>query len=484
MKDNVQVVAVVVLCIAWLWQPIESDMVQIKPTAALLVSVKRSNDNNASASDTSNSTSPCDRYLRSAEAEVRNPRNHKFVTSNGWTERHRPRPEISVYSRIEEVPSPPQPAPTVAAYYQQQRDSFYHNSAVQQLPPAVRTSKRIIYYATLPDVVRPPAGYSSSPSYSSDPFTLGPGPFSADFRQLDFNRNTPPDSLQRNRLASYENVYNHGGGNGGVTSVTSKSTAVYNSRYDEPAEFRDAYYRPNEFTSKFASWAEPFYKSWTSSSWDKDSPAYKNNRGPSPSFSSWDRELMGRGASPWENRGSSWDNNRGSSWDNRGSSWDKELVEVPLQKPNGDSGSRNGENFNNNDKYPEVAVIHSDVIDVRGDRGRQQNSSPPPSSSQAMPPSRFTIIDVDPKPYHHQNQQPQQQIPASMRYEPPQKPMQYETYTPMQAHTRYEPRQPQPPSPMRYEQQYRPPPSSSSTRYGSQNENKLPSNGFNIFNYK
>jgi hypothetical protein len=65
-----------------------------------------------------------------------------------------------------------------------------------------------------------------------------------------------------------------------------------------------------------------------------------------------------------------------------------------------------------------------------------------------------------------------------MRYEPPQKPMQYETYTPMQAHTRYEPRQPQPPSPMRYEQQYRPPPSSSSTRYGSQNENKLPSNGY------
>lgn len=186
MKDNIML-AVIVLCIAWLWQPIESDVVQIKPTAALLVSVKRSNDNNASASNTRNDTSPCDRYLRSVEAEVRNPRNHKFVTSNGWMERHRPRPEINVYSRIEELPSP-QPAPTVAAYYQQQRDSFYHNSAVQQLPPAVRTSKRIIYYATLPDVIRPPTGYPSPSSYSSDPFALGPGPFSADFRQLDFNR--------------------------------------------------------------------------------------------------------------------------------------------------------------------------------------------------------------------------------------------------------------------------------------------------------
>lgn len=280
-------------------------------------------------------------------------------------------------------------------------------------------------------------------------------------------RNAPPDSLQRNRLASYENIYNRGGGNGGVTSVTSKSTAVYNSRYDEPAEFRDAYYRPNEFTSKFASWTEPFYKSWTSSSWDKDSSSYKNNKGSSPSFSSRDREPMGRGVSPWENRG--------SSWDNRGSLWDKELVEVPLQKPN--SGSRDSNNLNNNEKYAEVAVVHSGVIDVRGDRGRQQNGSP--SSSQAMPPSRFTIIDVDPKPYHHQNQQPQQQIPASKQYEPPQKPMQYETYSPMQAHARYEPRQPQPLSPMRYEQQYRPPslPSSSSTHYGSQNENIPSSDG-------
>lgn len=190
---DVQAVAVIVLCVAWSLQPIGSDVVQIKPTAAQ-VPEKRANDNNASASDSSNGTSsPCDRYLRSAEvAELRNPRNHKFVTSNGWTERHRPRPEISVYSRIEELPSPqPAAAPTPAAYYhQQQRDSFYHNSAaVQHLPPTVRTSKRIIYYATLPDVVRPPAGYPQpQPSYSSDPFALGPGPFSADFRQLDSNR--------------------------------------------------------------------------------------------------------------------------------------------------------------------------------------------------------------------------------------------------------------------------------------------------------
>lgn len=308
-----------------------------------------------------------------------------------------------------------------------------------------------------------------------------------------------PDVLQRNRLAPYENAYNRGGG--GVTSVTTKSQAVYNSRYDEPAEFRDSFYRPNEFTSKFASWAEPFYKSWSSSSWDKESPSYSGNRG-SSSFS-WDREpqLNRGGGGSWDrepqlNRGGG--DNRGSSWDNRGSTWDKELVEVPLQKPSG--GAR--DNFNS-DKYPEVAVVHSGVIDVRGDR--QQNSSPHPT-----PPPRFTIIDVDPKPYHQQQNnivQPQQ-MPPSMRYDERSKPMRYES--PMQP-TRYEPPMPydapqkpmryeaytpmQPPT--RYEQQYRPqqqqqPPqsswtstsssSSSSTRDGQQNQNKKPTNGYVVHN--
>ncbi|CAI6361225.1 unnamed protein product [Macrosiphum euphorbiae] len=142
-------------------------------------------------------------------------------------------------------------------------------------------------------------------------------------------------------------------------------------------EFRDSYYRPNELTSKFASWAEPFYKSW--SSWDKDRASFNNNNIGSPSFSwdrepltrgsgSWDREPLNRGGGSWDREplggdgGSSWDN-RGSSWDNRGSSWDKDLVEVPLQKPyRGGSGSGGGGNNNlyNNDNYPEVAV--------RGDR--------------------------------------------------------------------------------------------------------------------
>lgn len=311
---------------------------------------------------------------------------------------------------------------------------------------------------------------------------------------INSRRIIPPDALQRNRLAPYENAYNRGGG--GVTSVTTKSQAVYNSRYDEPAEFRDSFYRPNEFTSKFASWAEPFYKSWSSSSWDKEPPSYSGNRG-SPPFS-WDREpQLNRGG------GGSWDN-RGSSWDNRGSTWDKELVEVPLQKPNG--GGR--DNFNS-DKYPEVAVVQSGVIDVRGDR--QQNSSPLPT-----PPPRFTIIDVDPKPYHQQQNnivQPQQQMPPSMRYDERNKPMRYESpmqpsryESPMQP-PRYEPPMPydapqkqkpmryeaytpmQPPT--RYEQQYRPqqqPPqsswtststsSSSSTRDGQQNQNKKPNNGY------
>lgn len=194
-----RVAVAVAVCIAWSLQPIGSSSdatVQIRPTAAQ--EKRTSDDSDNSASSSGNGTWPCDRYLRSADvAEVRNPRNHKFVTSNGWTERHRPRPEISVYSRIEELPPQAAAIPsTAAAYYhhhqhQQQRDGFYPNAAaVQQLPPTVRTSKRIIYYATLPDVVRPPAGYPPplQPSYSSDPFALGPGPFSADFRHLDSNR--------------------------------------------------------------------------------------------------------------------------------------------------------------------------------------------------------------------------------------------------------------------------------------------------------
>lgn len=307
-------------------------------------------------------------------------------------------------------------------------------------------------------------------------------------------RKSPLDSLQRSRLTSYENAYNRGGvpgggGNGVTSSVTSKSTALYNSRYDEPAEFRDSYYRPNELTSKFASWAEPFYKSWTSSSWDKDRKSFSNNNRGSPSFS-WDREPLNRGGGSWDREplggdgGSSWDN-RGSSWDNRGASWDKDLVEVPLQKPyrsGGGSGGGGNNNLYNNDKYPEVAVVHSGVIDVRGDR--QQNGSPPP-----MPPPRFTIIDVDPKPYHDQ-QSPMMRYDErskpmvqqqNMRYEPPQKPMRYEAYMPM--NTRVEQQQPmQRPSSMRYEQQYRSPQQQppSSTRYGQQQQtqNKPPSNGY------
>jgi len=126
--------------------------------------------------DLDNGTSPCgDRHQRSAGVEVRNPRNHKFVTSNGWTERsQRPRPEINVYSRVEEFPSPPPPPPlpsqptvteAVAIYRQRQRDGVYQQ-------PDVRTAKRLIYYATLPDVVRqPPSGYPIDP-------------YAADFRQL------------------------------------------------------------------------------------------------------------------------------------------------------------------------------------------------------------------------------------------------------------------------------------------------------------
>lgn len=528
------------LSVVWSLRPIcAADVVQIKTAAPAPEARTNDGDDRSPPStsvsdggDVNNGTSPCDRYLRSAEVEVRNPRNHKFVTSNGWAERQRPRPEINVYSRIEELPSPQPPAATTgAAFYHQQRDSsFYQHSRQQQQQPAVqRTSKRIIYYATLPDVIRPPAGYPlPSAAYSADPFALGAGPFSADFRQLqDSNRKSPLDSLQRSRLTSYENAYNRGGGlqggggvgvgggGSGVMSVTSKSTAVYNSKYDEPAEFRDSYYRPNELTSKFASWAEPFYKSWSSSSWDKDRASFSNNNRGSPSFSSWDREPQIRGSGSWDreplNRGggswdreplggdggSSWDN-RGSSWDNRGSSWDKDLVEVPLQKPyrsGGGSGGGGNNNLYNNDKYPEVAVVHSEVIDVRGDR--QQNGSPPPA-----PPPRFTIIDVDPKPYHDRqppmmryderskpmvqqqhmrydersNPMVQQQ---HMRYEPPQKPLRYEAYMPM--NTRIEQQQPMPPPSMRYEQQYRSPQQQQplSTRYGQQQQtqNKPPSNG-------
>ncbi|XP_022172777.1 uncharacterized protein LOC111035455 [Myzus persicae] len=516
-----EVLLVALLSVVWSLRPIgTADVVQTK-TAAPAPEARTNDDDNQSlqsasvsdGGDVNNGTSPCDRYLRSAEVEVRNPRNHKFVTSNGWAERQRPRPEISVYSRVEELPSPQPPAATAgAAYYHQQRDSSFYQHSRQQPAALQRTSKRIIYYATLPDVIRPPAGYPPpSNPYSADPFALGPGPFSADFRQLqDSSRKSPADGLQRSRLTSYENAYNRGGGGGqggggvsvggnGVTSVTTKSTALYNSRYDEPAEFRDSYYRPNELTSKFASWAEPFYKSWSSSSWDKDRASFSNNNRGSPSFSwdreplnrgggSWDREPLNRGGGSWDREplggdgGNSWDN-RGSSWDNRGSSWDKDLVEVPLQKPyrSGGGGGGRDNNLYNNDKYPEVAVVHSGVIDVRGDR--QQNGSPP-----LAPPPRFTIIDVDPKPYHDQqpitmryDERSKPMVQQNMRYEPPQKPMRYEEYMPM--HTRIEQQQPMPPSSMRYEQQYRSPQQQhqqSSTRYGQQQQtqNKPPSNGY------
>lgn len=145
-----------------------------------------------------NDTSPCDRYLRSAGVEVRNPRNHKFITSNGWTERlQRPQPEINVYSHVEEFPpsSPPPPLPpkpmvteTGAFHQQRQRDSFYQQH--RQPSPVVRTAKRIIYYATLPDVIRqpppPPSGYAIDPYTAIGP---GGGPYSIDFRQYyDSNR--------------------------------------------------------------------------------------------------------------------------------------------------------------------------------------------------------------------------------------------------------------------------------------------------------
>lgn len=284
-------------------------------------------------------------------------------------------------------------------------------------------------------------------------------------------------------MTPYDNNYNRG--NGVTSSVTSTSSAVYNSRYDEPAEFRDSFYRPNEFASKFSSWSEPFYKGF---SWDKGGPS-----------SSWDREPLSRGS------GGAWTRdlpNRGSAWNARepfngprGTPWEKDLVEVPLQKPNGRNSNINNdsEKFPEN-KYPEVAVVQSGVIDVRGDRS--QNGPPPPSP----PPPRFTIIDVDPKPYQQPSsmrgyddrmsmmQKPmryEQQPPAAMehtRYEQHNYPM-APAYRPMMQPARYEQQQP---SPVHYEQQQRMPPSSSwsssSTRYGHHNHQNTqqqppPSNG-------
>lgn len=183
---------VVLVTVIWSLQLIGSEVVQTKATdaavavvaAALAPEVKQNTDNDLSlvaSVDVNNGSTPCDRYLRSAEVDVRSSRNHKFVTSNGWAERQRPRPEINVYSRVEELtsPQPPLPAAAETYYQQQQRESFYQQSRLhQQQPPTVRTSKRIIYYATLPDVIRAPV----------EPFAIGPGPYSADFRQLDLNR--------------------------------------------------------------------------------------------------------------------------------------------------------------------------------------------------------------------------------------------------------------------------------------------------------
>jgi len=205
-----EVLLVALLSVVWSLRPIgtEADVVRVK-TAAPAPEARANDDDDrrspqssASVSDNvgvgsgDNGTSPCDRYLRSAEVEVRNPRNHKFVTSNGWTERQRPRPEISVYSRVEELPSPQPPAAATSFYrHQQDSSSFYQNSRQQQ-PAVQRTSKRIIYYATLPDVIRAPASYPPPAPYSVDPFALGPGPFSADFRQLqqDSGRCVPNDN--------------------------------------------------------------------------------------------------------------------------------------------------------------------------------------------------------------------------------------------------------------------------------------------------
>ncbi|XP_050429766.1 uncharacterized protein LOC126838972 isoform X2 [Adelges cooleyi] len=359
---------------------IHSDIVELK------MPEEKQNIDNASAVTDNNVTTPCDRFLRSTELEVRNPRNHKFITSNGW-DRHRPRPEINVYPRAEETV-----LPAVTSYYQhQQHNENYYNSRQQQAP--IRTSKRIIYYATLPDIVRP--NYPPPP-YPAEPYI---SPYSAaDFRHLDSNR--PNTDGQRTRLLPYENSYN----NRGQTTVT---TSSYNSRYDEPAEFRDSFFRPNEFSSKFTTWPESLKRI---SSWDKE-PFYR--------VPTWDKEPF----------------NQNTAWDketlNRGSGWERDLVEIPLQKPyNSD-----------NNKYPDVAVVQSDVIDVRGNR---QNTP-----SERSPSPRFTIIDVDPRPYYQQ---------------PP--PLQHEK-NPLQS-MQYEPQQP--PS-MRYNPQQPP-----SSRYGQPPQPQLPQN--------
>lgn len=260
------------------------------------------------------------------------------------------------------------------------------------------------------------------------------------YTRIHFRRNSP-DGLQRNRLALNENTYNRSGG--AITSVTSKTTAVYKRRHDDPAEFRDSLYRPNEFTSKFASWVEPFYKSWSSSPWDKETTSFSNSKGP-PSFT-WDKEPL--------NEGGSW-NVENPSWENKGSSWDKKLVEVPLKKPNN--------NFNSDRYHPEVAVVHSDVIDVRGDL--QQNGSPSPPSLPS-----YEIIDADMNAYR-QRQPQQSKATQNMHHDPPQS---RTRYTPLQPPVLFEQQQP-PRSSMLHEQQQPP----SSVRYEQQNHNDFPSNGY------
>ncbi|XP_050533351.1 uncharacterized protein LOC126901136 [Daktulosphaira vitifoliae] len=318
-----------------------------------------------------NATTPCDRYLRSAEVEIRNPRNHKFITTNGW-DRHRPHPELNVYPRDEDTTLPV----TNTYYHNQQHYENVYNSRQQQQPPPIRTSKRIIYYATLPDIKRP----NYSPQYPAELF-YSP----VDLRNLDTNR--PNDELH-SRLLPYENSFNRG-----PNSVTNSGTLL--SRYDEPAEFRDAFLRSNEFSSKFTPWSESFNRI---SEWEKKP---YHNRGPV-----WDKNSYNRN-SVWDkqpySRDSTWNKepyNRDVSWDkgqfNEGA-WEKQLVEVPLQKP---------QNIIN-DKNSDVTVIQSGVIDVRGDR----HNTPSP---------KFTIVDVDPRPYYQQplSARQEQQIGRSMHYEP------------------------------------------------------------------
>lgn len=171
----------VLVSVVWSLRPIGSNTVQLKTEATMMVpEEKKTNDVDELSPVDNNDTSPCDRYLRSTEVEVRSPRNHKFVTSNGWTERQRSRPEINVYSRVEEQPQP-SAQPATSTFYQQQRDNqVYQHSHQQNLQPTVRTSKRIIYYATLPEVVRPPTGYQPS-SYSSGYLSQPPSGYSGGY---------------------------------------------------------------------------------------------------------------------------------------------------------------------------------------------------------------------------------------------------------------------------------------------------------------